>query len=229
MCVAYGLRFLCGDSPQPSLLCRTPRRGSSQTQPVAGAISMLQCWDEQPPPAPVAIKTPARFLFQKPNGRCFQSFLIEFYSETKCHLKINVPLYAALLSHLFHSDGGMELNYKSCNSWVTTGSRAHSQGAKTWSSLGRVGKTISCKEIWWLKQTGTVSLPPIPTAVRHRASTPVGLSPHPSSLCQAQSVPPCRPLEMRVGVIEQRSGCAAGEVRSACSRMEMTKAFFFFF
>lgn len=41
------------------------------------------------------------FLFQKPNGRCFQSFLIEFYSETKCHLKINVPLYVALLSHLF--------------------------------------------------------------------------------------------------------------------------------
>lgn len=119
----------------------------------------------------------------------FQSLLIVYYSETKCHLKINVPLYVALLSHPFYNDRDMELRYKPHSRWVTTGNTAHAQGVKTWSRAGGVGKTISFREIWQLEQTGMVSLSPIPTAVSHWAGMPVGCSPHPSSLCQAQFVP----------------------------------------
>lgn len=160
----------------------------------------------------------------------FQSLLTQQCCNTKCYLKISVPLYTALLFHLSHHDQDMELNDKPCSSWVWLTTGHPHKGPKfglDWGAGIRNLLSISFKEIWQLQQTGTFPLPLIQAMVSHCSGTPAACSPHPSSLCQAQSVPLCWPLEKLVGVMKQRFACPAGEARSACFWIETTTDFFF--
>lgn len=117
---------------------------------------------------------------------------------------------AALLFHLSHHDQGMELSHRPCSIWVMADNGPCSQGAKAWSRPGsECRKTISFKEMWQPQQTDTVPLPLIQTMVSHWSGTPALCSLHSSSLCQAQSVPLCWPLEKLVGVMEERYGLSS--------------------
>lgn len=157
-----------GDRPQPSLLCRTLRNGSSQPQPVGWAVSMRACaqpWGRAGSPshtgprrelvwaAPRTVtrcSTGAnsphlRLLLSKPGGGFFSRSLMGDVSissnwvllQNKMPFKNQCSSVCSFsLSPLSQwSRHGAELQ-AACDSWVTTGNRAHLQGAKTWSSPG---------------------------------------------------------------------------------------------